>query len=116
MIETHEQSPRRFRAVTFDLLTALINSWSLWIEVAGDAEVGKKWRRNSLLRVTSAGDYFCYEKIVHEAADAVGVGSEQASSLLQRWAAGELRPWPETRNVLSQLTALKWPLCRRIRE
>jgi 2-haloalkanoic acid dehalogenase type II len=109
MIEAHEQSPRRFRAVAFDLLTALIDSWSLWIEVAGDAELGKKWRRNSLLLVTSAGDYSCYEKIVYESADAVGVSSEQASSLLQRWAAGELRPWPETRNVLGQLTALNWP-------
>ena len=57
MIEAREKSPRRFRAVAFDLLTALIDSWSLWIEVAGDAELGKKWRRNSLLLVTSAGDY-----------------------------------------------------------
>jgi 2-haloacid dehalogenase len=109
MTDGPKHSQKRFRAVAFDLLTALIESWSLWIEVAGDAELGRKWRRNSLRRVTTAGDYSSYEKIVHEAADAVGVSSERASSLLQRWLAGELRPWPETRNVLAHLAALNWP-------
>jgi 2-haloalkanoic acid dehalogenase type II len=109
MTDARTERPRRFRAVAFDLLTALIDSWSLWIEVAGDTEQGRRWRRASLRRVTSAGDYVDYEKIVHEAADAVGVNSERANRLLRRWAAGELRPWPETRMVLGRLAALDWP-------
>jgi hypothetical protein len=30
----------RFRAIIFDLLTALIDSWTLWGDVAGDDELG----------------------------------------------------------------------------
>ena len=32
MNETPNQGPHRFRAVAFDLLTALMDSWSLWID------------------------------------------------------------------------------------
>jgi 2-haloacid dehalogenase len=109
MTEASIQSSKRFRAAAFDLLTALIDSWSLWIEAAGDAELGRMWRRDSLRRVTSAGDYSSYEDIVHEAADAVGVSSKRATDLLERWAAGKLQPWPETRGVLGRLAALNWP-------
>src|SRR5215471_15047592 len=94
MTNAHREHPRRFRAVGFDLLTALVDSWSLWIEVAGHTDQGKQWRRASLRRVTSAGDYADYEKIVHQAAEDVGLNSERANRLIQRWAAGELRPWP----------------------
>jgi hypothetical protein len=38
MTDAHAERPRSFRAVAFDLLTALIDSWSLWIEVASDTE------------------------------------------------------------------------------
>ncbi len=31
----------RIDAIAFDLLTALIDSWSLWIEVAGEAALGR---------------------------------------------------------------------------
>ncbi len=98
----------RFRAILFDLLTALIDSWSLWIEVAGDHGLGRAWRRESLRRVTSAGSYRPYEDIVVEAAAAVGVSSRQAQELLKRWSAGALQPWPETTRVLSELTAAGW--------
>jgi 2-haloacid dehalogenase len=108
MTRPFDQVPPRFRAVLFDLLTALIDSWSLWIEVAGDDGLGRAWRRESLRRVTSAGSYRPYEDIVVEAADAVGVGSVQARGLLERWAAGALQPWPETRSVLSDLAAAGW--------
>ena len=109
MTEASIQSSKRFGAVAFDLLTALIDSWSLWIEAAGDAELGRMWRRDSLRRVTSAGEYSSYEDIVHEAADVVGVSSMRATGLLERWAAGKLQPWPETRDVLGRLAALNWP-------
>jgi len=106
--EPSEYRQPRFRAVLFDLLTALMDSWSLWIEVAGDDRLGRTWRRDSLRRVTSAGFYRPYEHIVAEAADAVGVNPNKADELLRRWTAGALRPWPETRAVLSELAAAGW--------
>jgi 2-haloacid dehalogenase len=92
-----------FRAVAFDLLTALMDSWSLWIDVAGDDQLGRAWRRASLRRVTTAGTYRPYEEIVAEATVEVGLDPAAASRLLGRWEAGELRPWPETVEVLAKL-------------
>ena len=108
MREPHEQTSPRFRAIAFDLLTALMDSWSFWIDITGSEDLGRKWRRESLRRVTSAGMYRPYEQIVHESAAAVGVGANQAHSLLERWASGALRPWPETTSVLAQLAAQGW--------
>jgi 2-haloacid dehalogenase len=97
------QTPRPIQvdAVAFDLLTALIDSWSLWESVAGDAELGRSWRRSSLQLITAAGSYRPYEEMVQRAADEVGLPATRADELLSRW--GELRPWPEVPNVLAQL-------------
>jgi 2-haloacid dehalogenase len=38
----------KYDAVVFDLLTALIDSWTLWNKVAGSADDGMKWRRRYL--------------------------------------------------------------------
>ena len=108
MSETPNQGPHRFRAVAFDLLTALMNSWSLWIEVAGDDALGRAWRRDSLQRVTTAGAYRPYEEIVHEAAQEVGLNPSKADELIARWAGGELQPWPEARSTLAQLAGQGW--------
>lgn len=102
------QSSPRFRAILFDLLTALMDSWSLWIDVAGEDMLGRAWRRESLRRVTTAGAYRSYEQIVIEAGDVVGLESSKASLLLERWEAGALQPWPETRRVLAELAAAGW--------
>lgn len=99
---------QRFVAVAFDLLTALIDSWALWIDVAGDEELGRRWRRASLRLVTSAGAYRPYEAIVHEATAEVGLPAARADELLGRWEAGEVRPWPEAPAVLAQVAALGW--------
>ncbi|WP_395708628.1 hypothetical protein [Reyranella sp.] len=40
----------RYDAVVFDLLTVLLDSWSLWNDVAGSAEAGLAWRRRYLLK------------------------------------------------------------------
>lgn len=93
--------PPRFDAIAFDLLTALIDSWSLWISVAGDEARGRAWRSASLLRVTSAGSYRPYDHIVQEAADDVGIAKEKTGELLERWS--ELKPWPEAREILERL-------------
>ena len=34
----------RFEAIAFDLLTALIDSWSLYARVTGSEELGRAWR------------------------------------------------------------------------
>ena len=104
-----EQAAARVRAVAFDLLTALVNSWALWIAVSGDEDLGRAWRRSSLRRVTTAGAYRPYEVIVHEAAGEVGIGPARADALLARWTGGGLRPWPEAPGVLARLAAGGWP-------
>jgi 2-haloacid dehalogenase len=108
MTERSEQVRPRFRAVLFDLLTALIDSWSLWVDVAADDRLGRAWRRESLRRVTRAGTYSPYEEIVVEAAVAVGVSPSRANELLERWSGGALQPWPETPRVLAELASAGW--------
>ena len=93
----------RFGAIICDLLTALLDSWSLWGDVAGDEERGARWRRTSLEIIYAAGAYRPYEDIVAEAAAAVDLGPEHAAELLGRW--DELEPWPEAPGVLRDLRA-----------
>ncbi len=93
--------PVKIEAIAFDLLTALIDSWSLWIGVAGEAALGRAWRRASLRRVTSTGAYRPYEDIVREATVEVGLPLARAEVLLARWDA--LEPWPEAPGVLRAL-------------
>jgi 2-haloacid dehalogenase len=91
----------KYGAVMFDLLTALLDSWSLWNEVAGTDDAGVAWRTRYLELTYRAGAYRSYEDIIREAAQAAGVPVARADQLIQRW--GELRPWPETREVLRAL-------------
>lgn len=88
-------------AVAFDLLTALVDSWTLWEDVAGDVEMGRRWRTASLRLVTAAGHYVPYEQMVRDAAEAVGVPVERSETLIERW--GEIQPWPEAPAVLDRL-------------
>ena len=60
--------PRRYDAVLFDLLTALLDSWSLWNDVASGAEAGLRWRREYLRRTYGTAAYQPYEELVGEAA------------------------------------------------
>jgi len=94
-------STEKYHAVMFDLLTALLNSWSLWNQVAGSEGVGFDWRTRYLQLTYDAGPYRSYEGIIKEAAQEVGVPSGRADELIQRWS--ELEPWPETRQVVRAL-------------
>jgi 2-haloacid dehalogenase len=98
----------RFDAVAFDLLTALLDSWSLYTRVAGDEALGRTWRLASLRRVTAQGSYRSYEEILAEAAAEAGVPVKQRDELVARW--GELKPWPETPSVLQQLSGQRLAL------
>ncbi len=91
-----------YDAVLFDLLTALLDSWSLWDKVAGSEAHGRKWRAAYLRRTYRTGAYRPYETIVAEAAAEVGLPGELAAELAARY--GEIEPWPE---VTAVLTALK---------
>ena len=89
------------KAVLFDLLTALIDSWSLWDAVAGNAVDGRKWRAVYLKNTYAAGSYRPYEELVREAAAEVGLAPGVANRLAARY--GELKPWPEVPEVLDRL-------------
>jgi 2-haloacid dehalogenase len=95
------KAERRFDAILFDLLTALLDSWTLWNAVAGSAEQGRKWRAAYLRRTYETGAYRPYETLVGEAAAEVGLSPMLASHLGARY--DELEPWPEAREVLSAL-------------
>lgn len=83
----------RYRAVLFDLLTALIDSWTLWDDVAGTPAQGRAWRAAYLRRTYGCGDYRPYETLVAEAAAEVSLPASCAPGLAARW--DELMPWPE---------------------
>ena len=90
-----------FDAVLFDLLTGLLDSWTLWNHVAGSEESGGKWRAAYLRRTYQAGRYRPYETFVAEAAREVGLPPELAACLAARYQ--ELKPWPEVDEVLGTL-------------
>jgi 2-haloalkanoic acid dehalogenase type II len=94
-------SDHRFDAVLFDLLTALLDSWTLWNDVAGSAEGGRKWRAAYLRRTYETGAYRPYQVLVAGAATEVGLSPTLAAQLAAQY--GELKPWPEVREVLGGL-------------
>jgi 2-haloalkanoic acid dehalogenase type II len=95
------QPAARYDAVVFDLLTALLDSWTLWNTVAGSSEDGLKWRRRYLEITYGCGPYRPYEMLVREAASEAGLRPAIADDLVRRW--DELRPWPEVPAVLGRL-------------
>ena len=90
-----------FDAVLFDLLTALLDSRTLWNGVAGSEESGGKWRAAYLRRTYEAGRYRPYQTLVAEAAREVGLPPALAACLTARY--DELKPWPEAHGVLDAL-------------
>lgn len=92
-----------YAAVVFDLLTALLDSWSLWNEVAGSSEAGRRWRLAYLELTYGADRYVPYRDVVQQAARDVGLGEDRADALLNRWV--ELKPWPEAPAVLREVAA-----------
>ncbi len=91
----------RYDAVVFDLLTALIDSWTLWNTVAGSEADGLRWRRRYLEITYACGAYRPYETLVREAARDVSLPERLGNELERRWP--ELQPWPEAPTVLKQL-------------
>ena len=95
------------RAVLFDLLSALLDSWSLWDDIAGSEERGRRWRFEYLRLTYGTGAYVPYLDLVEESAAAVGLPREFAAELEARW--DELAPWPGAGAALRQLAG-KMPI------
>ncbi len=91
----------RPKAVLFDLLTALIDSWTLWDSVAGNEADGRRWRAAYLQRTYGEGRYCPYELLLREAAVSVGLPAALGDCLVLRY--GELEPWSEVAEVLRRL-------------
>ena len=91
----------RYDAVLFDLLTALLDSWTLWNRVAGSEESGGSWRAAYLRRTYQTGRYRPYDALVAQAAAEAGLLPTLAACLATRY--HELKPWPEVHAVLNAL-------------
>lgn len=89
------------KAIIFDLLTALLDSWTLWNHAAGSPSRGLKWRKAYLELTYGCGTYRPYEDLVEQSAQQINLSPEAPRYLLEHWA--DLKPWPETISVLDQL-------------
>jgi 2-haloalkanoic acid dehalogenase type II len=95
----------KYRAVLFDLLTGLLDSWTVWNRVAGSEAAGREWRAKYLELTYGCGAYRPYETLVAEAAVATGLTQRNAAALHQRW--NEIAPWEEAPSVLRSLKGIK---------
>lgn len=91
----------QYDAVLFDLLTALLDSWSLWDRIAGGRDAGRKWRSAYLDLTYGCGRYRPYEDLVREAALAAGLPVRAAGQLRREW--GSLTPWDDAAETLELL-------------
>lgn len=73
------------RAVLFDLLTALLDSWSVWNIAAGSEAAGRAWRAEYLRLTYGCGSYVPYEELVRQAARTTGLAPSVADSLEANW-------------------------------
>jgi 2-haloacid dehalogenase len=92
---------RRYDAILFDLLSALIDSWSLWDRVAGGQAAGRAWRSQYLRLTYGCGTYRSYQDLVSEAAIASGLDASNAARLEASW--DELQPWDDAPALLRDL-------------
>ena len=89
------------RAVLFDLLTALLDSWAVWNSVAGSETAGGVWRAEYLRLTYGCGAYVPYEQLVRAAARTAGLPDTAADALAKRWP--DLAPWHGAQQVLDAL-------------
>lgn len=89
------------RAVVFDLLTALLDSWTVWNAAAGNEADGRRWRGHYLTLTYGCGAYVPYEELVAQAAVLAGLDAAAPARLNAHW--DDLQPWPEVPAVLAGL-------------
>ena len=96
------ETPSRYpKAILFDLLTALLDSWTLWNRSAGSEHAGKAWRAEYLRLTYGCGQYVEYETLVKQAAQHVGLSAAAPQALEDNWL--ELAPWTGAVAALQQL-------------
>jgi 2-haloalkanoic acid dehalogenase type II len=89
------------KAVLFDLLTALLDSWTSWNRAAGSEQMGRAWRAAYLRLTYGCGSYIAYEQLVREAAAQVGLAESAALALEADWLT--LTPWSGALDALQAL-------------
>jgi 2-haloalkanoic acid dehalogenase type II len=92
---------KKYQAILFDLLTALLDSWSVWNHTAGSEQAGRAWRAEYLRLTYGCGAYRPYEELVAQAAQNVGLAPQLAQQLDRNWAG--LEPWPDVAATLTRL-------------
>ena len=98
MTEAVAQFPR---AVLFDLLTALLDSWTVWNAAAGSEAQGRAWRAEYLRLTYGCGAYVPYEDLVRRAARATDLPESAADTLERLWP--ELPLWSGAQAALDAL-------------
>ena len=98
----------KYQAVIFDLLTALLDSWSFWNKAAGSESSGLRWRKKYLELTYGCGAYEDYEYLVEESARQTNIPSDAAYILIESWS--DLMPWPEAPQVLGKLAEKNVPM------
>ena len=73
------------KAVLFDLLTALLDSWASWNAAAGSEAAGRAWRAEYLRLTYDCGAFVPYEDLVRTAACTTGLAVTVADALEARW-------------------------------
>jgi 2-haloacid dehalogenase len=99
-MDLHSPSDSYPKAVLFDLLTALLDSWSLWNAAAGDEVRGRAWRAEYLRLTYGCGSYVPYEDLVRQAAGRTGLPASVADQLESDWR--NLRPWSGANEALAE--------------
>lgn len=93
------------KAIIFDLLTALLDSWTIWDAAIPENEnsitTGQAWRKRYLEITYGCDAYKPYEDLVCQSAKEVGLSASAPKTLLNR--IDEIVPWPEVPEVLAQL-------------
>jgi 2-haloacid dehalogenase len=89
------------RAVLFDLLTALLDSWSAWNAAAGSEAAGGAWRAEYLRLTYGCGSYVPYEDLVRQAAITKGLSPSVADALEANW--DTLPVWSGAQAALDRL-------------
>ena len=89
------------KAILFDLLTALLDSWTLWNRAAGSEQAGRAWRAEYLRLTYGCGRYVAYEQLVRNAATHVDLTESAPHALEENWL--QLTPWSGALEALQRL-------------
>ena len=89
------------KAVLFDLLSALLDSWTVWNTVAGSGQRGRAWRADYLRLTYGCGAYVAYEDLVRQAAHNTGLPDTACAALTEEWA--RLPVWSGVHEALTQV-------------